>query len=140
MTTDVKAAVAEAMRLDVTLGALLPGGVYTAAEISRTMEPPTPFDEVGRMQPAALVRNETSTAAGPRGRFDRHFVLVFFYDAAGYGAIDEAVDRTRRLLHERRLGDWGYTLRHVDDVRDQYDDAIQAYMHRSRYETARRRN
>lgn len=140
MSIDVKAAVAEAMQADAMLMALLPGGVYTVAEISRTMEPPTPFDEVGRVRPSALVRNEASSAVGPRKRFSRHFVLVFFYAQAGYGVIDAALERTQVLLHERRLGGGAYQLWNADVVPDQYDDALLAYMHRARFEVTRLRN
>lgn len=136
---DVKAAITTALAADAPLMALLPGGVYAVAEITPRMDAPTPFDEVGRMRPAALVRYETATADGPRGLFDRLFVLVFFYDAAGYEAITAAADRARTLLHGRRLGDGVYEARHADDVFDQYDDAILAYMHRSRYQVARYR-
>jgi len=136
---DVKAAITTALAADAPLMALLPGGVYAVAEITPRMAAPSPFDEVGRMRPAALVRYETATADGPRGLFDRLFVLVFFYDAAGYEAITAAADRARTLLHGRRLGDGVYEARHADDVFDQYDDAILAYMHRSRYQVARYR-
>jgi len=136
---DVKAVITAALAADAPLMALLPGGVYAVAEITPRMDAPTPFDEVGRMRPAALVRYETATADGPRGLFDRLFVLVFFYDAAGYEAITAAADRARTLLHGRRLGDGVYEARHADDVFDQYDDAILAYMHRSRYQVARYR-
>lgn len=138
--SNVKAAVTELMQLDPALSALLPGGVYAKAEINPTMGDPNPFDAVGRVRPSALVRYEVAAATGPRGRFDRQFVVIFFYDHAGLDDITAALDRTRELLHEHRIGDGAYSLRHVDDVNDQYDDAILAYMHRSRYEVARRRN
>ena len=136
---DVKAAITAALAADAPLMALLPGGVYAVAEITPRMDAPTPFDEVGRMRPSALVRYETAAAEGPRGLFDRLFVLVFFYDAAGYEAITAAAERVRALLHGRWLGNGVYEVRHVDDVYDQYDDAILAFMHRSRYEVARYR-
>ena len=136
---DVKAAITTALAADAPLMALLPGGVYAVAEITPRMDAPTPFDEVGRMRPSALVRYETAAAEGPRGLFDRLFVLVFFYDAAGYEAITAAAERVRALLHGRWLGNGVYEVRHVDDVYDQYDDAILAFMHRSRYEVARYR-
>ena len=133
----VKEAIAELMRTDVELSALLPGGVYAVAEINRTMAAPKPFDAVGRVQPCALVRNEVSVAAGPRGRFQRQFVVIFFYDYAGYEAINEAMSRTRALLHEHRIGNGAYQIRFVDSVDDQYDDGILAYMHRARFEAVR---
>lgn len=135
---NIKDAIYQRMTADAPLLALLTGGVYQVAELSPTMEPPTPFDEVGRMRPSALVRHEASTAVGPRGRFDRQFAVVFFYDQSGYAAIDAALDRTREILHEQRVGSGTYELRHVDTIRDQYDDALLAYMHRARYELTRR--
>lgn len=136
---DVKAAITAALAADAPLMALLTGGVYAVAEITPRMDAPSPFDEVGRMRPAALVRYETAVADGPRGLFDRLFVLVFFYDAAGYEAITAAADRARALLHGRWLGNGVYEVRHVDDVYDQYDDAILAFMHRSRFQVVRMR-
>lgn len=135
---NIKDAIYQRMTADAPLLTLLSGGVYQVAELSPTMEPPTPFDEVGRMRPSALVRRETSTATGPRGRFDRQFAVVFFYDVAGYDTINAARDRTRQILHEQRVGNGAYELRHVDTVDDQYDDSLLAYMHRARYELARR--
>ncbi len=134
--TDVKAAIIALMEADAALMALLAGGVYGVAGIHREMEPPTPFDAFGRVTPSALVRREVSTTAGPRGRFSRQFVVIFFYDSAGYDVITEAMARTRTLLHEHRVGNGAYELQHVDTVDDQYDDALLAYMHRERYEVA----
>lgn len=136
---NAKAAVADILRGDATLMALLTGGVHTVAQIAPGMDAPTPFDSFGRMQPAALVRNETAVADGPRGRFERVFVLVFFYDRAGYETINQALERAKALLHERRLGDDAWEVRHTDDVTDQYDDALPAFMHRSRYQVVRYR-
>ena len=139
MTTNPKTAVAQALQADAPLMALLSGGVYSTAQITPGMEAPHPFDEVGRMRPSALVRSETTAIAGPQGIYDRAFVVVFFYDHAGYATIDEAAERARVVLHRRYIGDGSYEVRHVDDVSDQYDDAILAYMHRSRYQVARYR-
>lgn len=134
--TTVKATICELMQHDVELTALLPGGVYAVAEITRTMGDPNPFDAVGRVKPCALVRHEVSAAAGPRRRFDRQFMVIFFYDHAGYDTINQALDRTRDLLSEYRIGHGAYQIWPVDTVNDQYDDAILAYMHRARYEVA----
>lgn len=136
---NAKTAVAQAMQADGALMALLPGGIYTAAQIVPGMDAPNPFDEYGRVRPSALVRNETAATTGPGGRFDRAFVVVFFYDHAGYGTIDSAADRAREVLNRRYIGNGSYEVRHVDDVSDQYDDALLAYMHRSRYQVARYR-
>ena len=134
--TDVKGIIIALMEADAALMALLTGGVYGVAEIHREMEGPKPFDAFGRVRPSALVRREVSTATGPRRRFSRQFVVIFFYDSAGYEVITEAMSRTRALLHEQRVGGGAYEIQHVDTVDDQYDDALLAYMHRARYEVA----
>ena len=139
MTTNPKTAVAQAMQSDGALMALLSGGVYTAAQIVPGMEAPHPFDEFGRARPSALVRNETAATDGPQGLFDRAFVVVFFYDHAGYETISQAAERAREVLHGYRPGGDAYEVRHIDDVYDQYDDALLAFMHRSRYQVARYR-
>ena len=139
MTMNPKTAVAQAMQSDGALMALLSGGVYSVTQIVPGMAAPHPFDEYGRVRPSALVRNETAATTGPQGRFDRAFVVVFFYDHAGYERIDQAADRARAVLHRRYVGDGAYEVRHVDDVSDQYDGALLAYMHRSRYQVARYR-
>ena len=127
------------MTADGPLMALLSGGVYVNAQLTPGMDAPHPFDAVGRMMPSALVRNETAATDGPGGYFDRAFVVVFFYDFAGYTTIDDAAERARDVLHRRYLGNGAYEVRHTDDVSDLYDDAILAYMHRSRYQVARYR-
>ena len=134
--TDVKGIIIAPMEADATLMALLAGGVYGVAAIHREMAGPKPFDAYGRVRPSALVRREVSTATGPRRRFSRQFVVIFFYDSAGYEVITEAMSRTRALLHEQRVGGGAYEIQHVDTVDDQYDDALLAYMHRARYEVA----
>ena len=139
MTMNPKMIVAQAMQADGALMALLPGGVYTTAQITPGMDAPNPYDEYGRVRPSALVRNETTATTGPGGRFDRAFVVVFFYDHAGYGTIDDAAERAREVLNRRYIGNGSYEVRHVDDISDQYDDALLAYMHRSRYQVARYR-
>ncbi len=139
MAMNPKTAIAQAMQSDGALMALLAGGVYTAVQIVPGMDAPHPFDEYGRVRPSALVRNETTATTGPGGRFDRAFVVVFFYDHAGYGTIDDAAERAREVLNRRYIGNGSYEVRHVDDISDQYDDALLAYMHRSRYQVARYR-
>ena len=139
MAMNPKTAIAQAMQSDGALMALLSGGVYSVTQIVPGMEAPHPFDEFGRARPSALVRNETAATDGPQGIFDRAFVVVFFYDHAGYETISQAAERARAVLHRRYVGDGSYEVRHVDDVSDQYDDSILAYMHRSRYQVARYR-
>ncbi len=139
MAMNPKTAIAQAMQSDGALMALLSGGVYSVTQIVPGMEAPHPFDEFGRARPSALVRNETAATDGPQGIFDRAFVVVFFYDHTGYETISQAAERARAVLHRRYVGDGSYEVRHVDDVSDQYDDSILAYMHRSRYQVARYR-
>lgn len=135
---NLREVVADRMRDDATLLALLAGGVHTGAQLTPVVGE-APFDAYGRVQPSALVRQETAAADGPGGQFDRLFLLVFFYDAAGYEVIDQAADRTREMLHGYRPGERAYEVRHVDDVYDQYDDALLAFMLRSRYQVVRMR-
>ena len=136
---NVKTAVADLLAGDGTLVALLPGGIYTGPQIVPGMAAPNPFDDNGFVRPSALVRLEATATDGPGGHFDRAYVLVYFYDTGGYTAIDAAVERAREVLHRRYLGNGAYEVRHTDDVLEQYDDAILAFMHRSRYEVARYR-
>jgi hypothetical protein len=137
--SDVKQFAIDRMAGDAPLMALLTGGVYGVAQLVPAMEPPHPFDEVGRVKPSALVRREVSAATGPRGRFSRQFIVVFFYDSAGYEVITAAMQRTQAILHEQRIGNGAYEMTHVDTVDDQYDDALLAFMHRARFEAAVRR-
>ena len=134
---DVKQHIMGLMQADATLTGLLTGGIFGGAQLSPNMPEPSPFDEeTGLMRPCALVRREVSAATGPRKRFLRQFVVIFFYDAAGYDLITQAMGRTRAVLHEQRVGNGAYEIQHVDTVDDQYDDALLAYMHRARYEVA----
>lgn len=136
---NAKALLAQVMTADATLMALLTGGVYTGAQLTPGMDAPHPFDAYGRMRPAALLRNEPTPAVGPRGLLEQPFVLVFFYDVAGYEAIYQAMNRTKAILHGRWLGGLAYEVRHTDDVPDQYDDALLAFMLRSRFTFVRMR-
>lgn len=136
---NAKVAIAQVMTADAPLMALLTGGVYTDAELTPGMAAPNPFDEYGRMKPSALLRNEAVPAVGPRGRFEQPFVLVFFYDYAGYEVINQAMARAKVLLHERWLGGSAYEVRHTDDTPDWYDDALLAFMRRSRFTFTRMR-
>ena len=135
----IKSDILQLLAADAPLMALLQGGIYDRPQLAPGMDAPHPFDEVGRVRPSALVRNETAATVGPRGRFSQAFIVVFFYDHAGYDAITPAAERARQVLHGRYIGDGAYEVRHTDDVLDQYDDAILAYMHRSRYQVARYR-
>ncbi len=130
--------IAAVMTADAPLMALLSGGVYTGAQIAPGMDAPNPFDAVGRVKPSALVRLEGAATTGPALRFERQFVLVFFYDAAGYDTITAALERTQALLHGRYVGGGAFQIWHADTVYDEYDDAILAYMHRARFDVTRR--
>jgi hypothetical protein len=129
--------VVQALAGDGTIAWLLPGGVWSALEISR-QNTPAAFDANKELQPCALVSLE---AEAPDPTFDtstRSFVVLHFYQRYGYDKIDLALERSFQVLNRQKLlGMWD--MRHADDVRDQHDDVLDAALHVSRYVVTRLR-
>jgi hypothetical protein len=121
---------------DATLGATLTGGVYRAVEISRQATPAA-FDGNGELLPCALLKMETATPWGPHDDSGRLYVVVYFYERAGYANIEAARKRVYDLLHRVKVtpedGSGNYDVRHGNDLVDVEDQALHVPMAMSRY-------
>ena len=121
---------------DATLLATLTGGVQRAVEISRQATPGA-FDANGELLPCALVKQETATPWGPHDDSGRLYVVVYFYERAGYANIEAARERVYGLLHRVKLtpvdGSGNYDVRHANDLIDVEDQALHVPMAMSRY-------
>lgn len=129
-------AVADLLRSDASLGAILTGGVHRAAEISRQTTPDA-YDQRRELLPCALIRQETATPWGPHAHSGRLYITIWFYDRAGYGAIEAARRRVYQLLHRQKVtpadGSGCYEVRHANDLLDQEEPALGVPMAMSRY-------
>jgi hypothetical protein len=117
---DVLGTVVDALTNDVTLAALLPGGLYdgrTVQEISRQNTPAT-YDEWQEIRPCGLIKAETQTPWGPLHDGSRLYVTVWLYAQSTYTALDEARERIYALLHRQQLTtDAGiFDVRHASDM------------------------
>lgn len=127
---------------DPMLASILTGDVHTEVEISRTLTPTAFDEETQEILPCALVKLPTEQPAGPIHTGSRLFLEVYFYQRAGYDAIDQAKDRVYVLLHRQRINYPAtrmWEIRHTDDVSDQEDQALLCSLALSRYEILRNR-
>ena len=139
--SDLRAAVKTAIENDVTLAALLTGGVFDVREISKSGTPGA-FDEDKQIQPCALVKFPADTVDGPRGLAGRLAVDIYLYEFNSYATIDQALPALYSLFHLQKVGvaaDGVWEMRWANDVRDQEDSALRTNMHLSRYEIFRKR-
>ena len=136
------AAIVALLQADTTLLALLTGGVHRAQEISR-QGTPSAFDTNKEIKPCALVKQETATPWGPYEHSGRLYIIVWFYQRAGYDAIEQARQRVYTLLHRQQISPVGgggcWDVSHVNDVLDQEDSTLGTAMTVSRYVATIRR-
>lgn len=138
----MRGAILALLSADVTLGGLLPGGVFDAAEVGEISRQTTPaaFNTNGELQACALLRTRGPVALNePYRHGAREAFEVYFYNAP-----DAARERVYDLLHDTRLtpagssaGNW--RIEHADDVLSQEDQALRAALMVSRYQALVRR-
>lgn len=126
------------LEADMTLMALLTGGIYAGTEITRQSTPDA-FDANGEVEPCALVSAEAEDPTGPYGHSARSFVTVYLYERSGYTNIDAARARIYVLLHRDRVGTSVWDVRHVGDILDQRDPALNCAMAVTRFQVTRLR-
>lgn len=135
-------AIRDYLAADGTLSGLLTGGIYAVPEITR-QDTPDAFDANGEIEPCALVKPETEATFGPyeeAGAISaRLYVVVFFYQRTGYDVVDQALARTRVLLHKEKLESGVWEISWADDVLDQEDEALNCSLGISRYVVTRLR-
>ena len=127
--TTLREAVIDLLQADVTLMAILTGGVWERREINRTLTPSI-YTATGAMKPCAVVLVEATSPVGPaQFDFEQVFFLVWLYEESGnhYSAIDLARDRVRALLHRQSVAITAgcvHEIRHADGGADFYDDVL----------------
>jgi hypothetical protein len=140
----VRSTILSRLTTDATLAALLPGGIYSATEISRQYTPGA-FDASGEVRPCALLKMESEAPSGPYDAGDtlastRLFVVVYVYERVGATAIDAALDRIFALLNLwHPTGAHCWEVRSAGDVRDLQDGALGCAMGYGRYVATRLR-
>ena len=118
--------VMDALEADVTLMALLTGGLYAATEISRQLTP-NAFDANAEIEPCGLVALEVETPVGPHDTGSRAYFTVTFYERVGFTTIDAALARAYAVLHRQKIGaatDHVWEVRHADDSAEFQDPAL----------------
>ena len=131
----MRAAVKAVLEGDVTLMAILTGGVHTKAEISR-QGTPTAFDANEEIEPCALLKVESVTPVGPYRHSARMFLTLYWYERSGYDNIEAARARGYTLLHRTCVSPSTgscWEIVHGGDVLDQEDQALGCSMAVSRY-------
>jgi hypothetical protein len=142
----MRQAILTALRADADLMALLPGGLYDAAEVGEISRQSTPaaFDAHRELRPCALLRERGPVSlAGslPYGHSARVTVEIYFYNPGG----NQPCERVYDLLHDKQFRPLGgsaanWRVEHADDVLGQEDPALDgAALQISRYQALVRR-
>ena len=120
---------------DVTLSALLTGGVYSGYAISR-QNTPDAFDANKEVLPCALLKMETRiplTELSGGQRDARQFFSVMLYARFGHSDLDAARERIFDLLHDHKVGENCWRILHTDDVLDLQDPTLLCAMQSTRF-------
>ena len=128
-----------ALLADDVLVDLLPGGIYSGAEIREISRQNTPeaFDAEKKIRPCLLVVVNTDIARGPYRRSMQTTLSVYFYQAVGFDVIKQAMDRTFDLLHDQKIGANTWSVQFSNAVENQNDNALDCSLSTQRYVAAR---
>lgn len=89
--------IADVLRADVDLTALLDGGVHRKSEITR-QNAPDAFDDFGQIKGTALVKSDGEFPTGPNGRAAVEGVSVYLYHRHDLGLLQQALERAIALV------------------------------------------
>lgn len=131
MATNLADAVADLMRADVTLMAILVGKVYSDAGIGQAGDGKHPINPVDTplayadtpsgvkdLLPCAFVTLQGGADFGPGGCHQQVSVRISVHQQFGYDKTRAALERLRVVLHRKQVslsGGPGYLLQHIDD-------------------------
>lgn len=140
----MKTAIYNCLHDDVTLMAILTGGIYhDLTEITRQAAPDA-FDENKEIRPCGLIKLSSESPTGPYDHSQRLVVNIYFYERAGYDNIEAARARIFQLLHLQTLtpvnGGTCWQILHSNDIPDQEDQALRCSMALTRYGAIRGRD
>jgi hypothetical protein len=131
----------EVLSTDEVLIALLPGGIYSGAEIREVSRTNTPeaFDEGKKIKPCMLVVVNTDLRSGPYTRSIITTFGIYFYQLTGYDVIEQAMARCYDLLNEQRIGEKIWEIIFSNSVENQNDVALDCSLSTQRYMATRMR-
>ena len=129
----------EVLSADEVLIELLPGGMYSGAEVREVSRQNTPaaFDENKKIMPCLFVAVNTDIMRGPYVRSMQTSISVYFYQLVGYEVIKQAMDRTFDLLHDQKVGANTWNVQLSNAVENQNDAALDCSLSTQRYMAAR---
>lgn len=135
----MRAAILTKLRNDATLSGILTGGVFDHAVVGALSlaTAPAAFDATTKeIKPSALLRLDGDRRDGPLPTSSRLSFTIYLYERASTTAIEPARLRIYALLHRVRLvpasgGAW--IVQHGEDILDQRDPALRAFLIVSRY-------
>ncbi len=133
MTTPT-AALHAILSADVTLAALLPGGVYKGIPEITRQHAPAAFDANSELRPCALVKAQTERDTGPRRIAGAQLVGVWVYHRTDDEAIEAALDRIDALLRRRQLNGGMWDAARASVTLGWRDEALRARGGVVRYE------
>jgi len=138
----ITAQVVTRLTSDSALMALLTGGVFDGAivgEITR-QSAASAFDSNAEIEPCALVTEAEETAIAPYLTSARLTLSLYFYQRSGYAAIGPAAARAYALLQRTKISNAPiWQIRHMTDLHQQEDQALQCSLEISHYEVLRLR-
>ena len=120
------------LEADVTLMALLTGGVYANGEITKQATAAA-FDANGEIKPCALVNEGTELPIGPHIYGVQTAVVVYVYQREGFDVIEPASSRIYALLHYQKIGSKTWNVIYQSKIKNQRDIALDCPMIVSRY-------
>jgi hypothetical protein len=94
--------IADVLRADVDLTALLDGGIHRKSEITR-QNAADAFDDFGQIKGTALVKSDGEFPAGPGGRAAVEGVSVYLYHRDNLDLLGTALERVLALVDRTQI-------------------------------------
>ena len=134
LSNDIKAA----LEADLTLAALLTGGIHNNIEEISRYNPAAAFDATTKeIKPCALIKVPNEVPTGPYLTSVRTSFMVYFYQREGYSVIEPAMQRVFADLNEQRIGAI-WNIEYVSGVYQQRDQALDCPLGSLRFAAVRR--
>lgn len=135
LSDDIKTA----LQADGTLTALLTGGIFNDVEEISRQNTPGAFDSNQELKPCALIKLGTELKAGPYERSVNSPVIIYFYQRAGYGVIEQAMEKAYDDLNDKQIGEGVWQLIYDISVPQQRDVALDVPLGMHRFVAVRHR-
>lgn len=133
----LSATIAGILAADTTLMSTLTGGAHDAVEMSRQLTPGA-FDANGEIKPCVLVKTGVENARENKISAVSTPVTIYFYQRAGYTAIDTALARVLGLLNlHHENGIW--QVQFNNEIARTTDEALACSLAVQRYDVIRKR-